>query len=100
MSINICTANVNDENERRYNQTESTSFKHSHGTIFNHVKTPSYIRCNSKQSSVKKGLVDCYLSGIPNEQIKIDLIYIQINVFCKALLFGPYFHFCLAAILF
>ena len=38
--------------------------------------------------------------GIPNWQMNLDLIYIQLNVFSRALLFGPYFHFCLAAILF
>ena len=36
-----CTANVNIENETLHNQTESTSFKHSHGKVFNHVKTLS-----------------------------------------------------------
>ena len=35
MSINICTANVNNENEPRCNQTESTSFTRSHGRILN-----------------------------------------------------------------
>ena len=33
MSINICTVNVNDENEPRCNQTESTSLKHSHVVV-------------------------------------------------------------------
>ena len=38
--------------------------------------------------------------GIPNWQIKKDLIYIKINVLSKALLIGPNFQFCLVAILF
>ena len=38
MSIIICTADVNNENETRCKQTESTSFKRSHGKISNHVK--------------------------------------------------------------
>ena len=59
------TANVNNENEPRCNQTECTSSKRSHGKVFNHVKTPSKIRCNSKHSS-SKNMWLCYFSGISN----------------------------------
>ena len=31
ISINVCTVNVNNENELRCNQIESASFKHNHG---------------------------------------------------------------------
>ena len=41
MSINICTANVNNENEPRCNLPENTLSKRSHGKVFNHVQTPS-----------------------------------------------------------
>ena len=41
-------------NETRYNQTESTSFKRSHGKIANYKKTPSKIQSISKHSSNKK----------------------------------------------